>query len=176
MTENDLKEYVEFIEQTIEEIKKTISLFNNDTNEIRPEQINDVLGQYYGKSTWLISMYEQESIQYKSLCQDYKSWWAEKYREASRKINADRTKSKFASSGEIEAETIHDNKEEYDLKNKEMIIKERRVSLFKHLMENWKDILSTCITLSSNSRADMKSLGLERIYNKPKKRKTPIEE
>jgi hypothetical protein len=176
MNDSEIEKYIEFTEETITYIKSTISLFHNTTEEITPDQINGILASYYGIVTWLTERYEVETIHYKRYLQGYKTWWAEKNREASRKINADRTKSKFASSGEIEGEAIADNKDEYNKRNDDIIIMERRVSLYKHLLDSWKDVLYIATTLSSNSRADMKSLGIERIYNKQRTIKKPRRE
>jgi hypothetical protein len=174
--QHKIDEYIDFTEKTIDYIKSTLSIFKNKTTEIPPDQINDILANYYGMSTWLTEQYEIETIHYKHEQQEYKVWWAEKIRAASNSLNTGRIQSKYANATETESEAINNNKDEYILKNDNLIIKERRVSLFKHLLESWKDILSVAITLASNSRADMKSLGIERIYNKAKNIKKPKEE
>lgn len=168
ITEEDVFNFLKEVDKQIAYIEEQSQLIRN--GEIPPTMLNYATAKHHATSCWILKMYESEVIRDKGLQTDYKIEWSSWIKETAKELNQNQPKSKFASASEIEANAILNHRDEYRTWQKKLIISDRTVSLYRRLTENWKGVLNILITLSSNSRADMKALGIENIVEYEVKR------
>lgn len=182
LDENELLDYHTFVQKKLQYIERYIAVIKND--EITPEVINHALASYQAVGNWLISEYEDVCLEYECTKEEYQIDFDSWLLDASNEINEKRIKSNFASKTEIEAKARVDNREEYLKWQRKLKILERKVSLFRRIMDNWKSQKDMIVNLSQNSRAEMKALGIQDLANyeedkeedKPKKQKIKKEQ
>lgn len=155
--------YFEYVQEKIKYIERYISLVKN--GQITPELINGALAHYSGISSWLVGEYEkivyESQIRKEEFQVEFDSWLI----EASEQINKDRVQSKYAGVKEIEASARVNHRDEYLKWKRELIILDRKESLYRRLLEQWKQHGNIILGLGNNARAEMKALNIDAIMN-----------
>jgi|WetSurMetagenome_2_1015567.scaffolds.fasta_scaffold12649_5 hypothetical protein len=158
-----IEEYVSFSNEKINYIENICNLVKD--GNIYPSVLNSIMSEYYSTSNWILRQYEIEMIYDTSLKQEYDVWWSEKFIEKKKEMQKDLPKSIKLSGNEIDIEVKISNKEKYLEWQNKLLLSDRKVSTLRRLNDNWKNMLQILITLSSNSRSEMKALGIENIAN-----------
>lgn len=154
-------DFLQEVTERLEEIEQHSHLIRD--GEVLPQVLVYATATYYANAVWLLKLYENETLQEEGIQQDFKIVWSEWIIEASKKLNTERIKSKYASQTEIEAQAIVDNKEEWQEWQKKLLLSKRRVSLYRRIKDDWASVLQILIQLNANSRSEMKSLHAERF-------------
>lgn len=164
MIDNEqILEYHEYVQQKLKYLERYTSLIHN--GEITPEAINHAVASYSGLHSWMITEYEKVCLDYDILKEEYQSHFDEWFIESRNKLNETRLSSKYASATEIEANARVNHRDEYLRYQSKLKILERKVSMYRRLMDNWKNQAQMIIQLSQNSRAEMKALGIQDLAN-----------
>jgi hypothetical protein len=169
MFEDEVLNYHEYIQQKLAYLERYTTLIKD--GNISPESINHALASYQSIGAWMISEYEKVSLDFDILKEEFQTYFDEWYLEASKKLNESRIKSKFASGTEIEATARVTHREDYLKWQARLKIMDRKVSLYRRLMDNWKAQKDAIVNLSQNSRAEMRSLGIQDLANYEEKPK-----
>jgi len=178
MFEKETLDFYEVIQKKLEYLERYATLIK--AGNISPEAINHALASYQSIVSWIVSEYEKVSLEFDITKEEYQVDFDTWYLEASNRLNETRIKSKFASNTEIEATARVNHREEYLRWQSKLKIMERKVSLYRRIMDNWKNQKDVLVNLAQNSRAEMKSLGVQDLANwdedKPKKIKKVVRE
>ena len=153
----DDTEKIEFIESIGQIIKD---------GTISPDSLNEALGNFFSVQRYLITLYESVNLEFEMLKLEYKTWYAECFQQSKIKLNEGiTTKSKFASTTEIENDVIVSNKHEYNEYQQKLILADRRRSFYFRIMESWKSNSQQIIQLAQNARTELFSLNVEKKAN-----------
>lgn len=163
LEEQDVIDYQTFVQNKLKYIERYIALIKND--QITPEAINHALSSYESVGNWLISEYESVCLEQECVKEEFQIDFDEWFLKASEQINEKRIKSNFASKMEIEAKARVDNRENYLRWQRKLKILDRKVSLYRRIMDNWKSQKDMIVNLSQNSRAEMRALGIQDLAN-----------
>lgn len=163
ISNEDKLDYHEYTQEKLAYIERYISLIKN--REVTPDVINHALVSYEGVGNWLIKQYEDIALDYEDMKEEYQVDFDNWFLEASSKLNETRIKSKFASTTEIEATARVTHREEYLHWQGKLKIMERKVSMFRRLMDNWKNQKDMIVNLAQNSRGEMRALGIQDLAN-----------
>lgn len=154
-------DFLEEVTKRTQEIEEHSRLIKN--GEIYPSVLTYATANYYANSVWLLKLYEVETLKEEGLQQEFKIVWSEWLIEASKKLNSERIKSKYASQTEIEAHAILDNKDEWQKWQRKLLLSKRRVSMYRRIKDDWASVLQILIQLNANSRSEMRSLNAEKF-------------
>lgn len=156
--------FVHDIEKNISYVNKVSNLISN--GQITPELLNESLAKYIGVNTFLISIYEQTVLEDETLKDEWKLIWSEWFIKAKNNLNDSRVSSKFASATEIEAHALVDNREEYLSWKKKLNLSERKVSMYRRIVDSWKVQSQILVQISNNLRSELSALSIENRANK----------
>lgn len=148
--------------EKIEFIQSIGTLINN--GQIPVELLNENLANCFSISRYLITLYEETTLEYENLKTDFDIWYSEKFCYYRDKLNSDRTKSKFASKEEIQSEVLM-NESEYRKWKNDLAVYERRVSFYRRLLDSWKVQSNILVQISQNMRSEMYALSVEKKAN-----------
>ena len=153
----DDTEKIEFIESIGQIIKD---------GTISPESLNEALANFFSIQRYLITLYESVNLEFEMLKLEYEQWYAECFQQSKIKLNEGiTTKSKFASTTEIQNDVIVSNKHEYNEYQQRLILADRRRSFYYRLMESWKANSQQIIQLAQNARTEIFALNVEKKAN-----------
>jgi hypothetical protein len=162
----EVKVLQDYIKETYVKMKDSSNVTASD-DTLTPQRINYCLAFYTEVSNQLLFDYRQELDKLNYYKQQFNNWQKEKFVLARDKLNADRTKSKFASQSEIEAEAFVDNKKEWKEWEQKIFFIEAKSSILHGLRENWKSHSFMLKEISDNMKVEMHNLSMERIMEKP---------
>ena len=164
ITKDYIVEYTKRAEETLAmyaDYKHMVKKGNVDIPEV-----NKCLAEFFTVSKFLIAEYERKMTQYELVKADFDMWYADKFIDVRNKYNTnDLTKSKWLSKDEIKMNVMKENREEYQIKHKELLILEREVSTLRRLNDTYKKMDGIFQTLSYNQRADLKAYSLPNRMN-----------
>ena len=172
ITENDVFEFMKEVQEKVDYLDRYTKVIRDQN--IPTTVLNYVSANFPGLNSWLLKVYEAECVRDMGLKQDYKIQWSEWLIAVSTELNQSRIKSKYASASEIEAHTIVKNKEEYRKWQRDLIMSEKRVSMYRRLKDDLEDTLKIIIALNANSRSEMKSLSVEGVSQRLVEREKKI--
>jgi hypothetical protein len=157
-----LEQYVKFVNENVRKYKQYTRLINGESNEITPQVVNTILAQYNDVLLMLIAEYNRKKAELYEVNRDYMAWWDDKFTTVRRQLNPrDIAASKWLSKQEVESETRNQFKEEYRGWQDRVFQAEQEKNLMGQLLEMWRKMDSIIITLSTNLRAEMRSLSLD---------------
>lgn len=155
-----------YIKEQYEKMKDTSTISASD-DTLTPERINYCLACYTDIGNQLLFNYRQLLDKLNYYKQQFNNWQKEKFVLARDKLNSDRTKSKYASQSEIEAEAYVDNKCEWNEWEQKIFFIEAKTNLLNGIKENWKSHSFMLKEISDNMKVEMRNLNMERIIEKP---------
>jgi len=159
---NTLEKYVEFVQEQIQKYHRYSQLINYDAGEINPEAINTALAQYNDILLMLISEYNRLKADAHDVEVEYQIWWDDKFTSMRRQLNPpDIVASKWLSKSEIESETRAQYSKEYREWQDKLFQAQQKKAFLGQLLDSWKKMDSILITISTNLRAEMRSLSLD---------------
>lgn len=135
-----------------------------ENGQIPVELLNENLANCFSISRYLITLYEETTLEYENLKTEFDIWYSEKFCYHRDKLNSDRTKSKFASKEEIQSEVLM-NESDYRKWKNNLSLYERRVSFYRRLLDSWKTQTNILIQISQNMRSEMYALSVEKKSN-----------
>ena len=155
----------------LESDTEKVEFLNNMNNlvengECTPELLNTALVNYAPTSAWLINVLESVEIENNNLKTEYNIWESEKFVEVKNRLSEGMSKSLKLSQGEIDAQMIVDNKEEYKEWKFKLQMAERREGFYRRLNDMWKKDADIILALSNNMRQELRSLSIENKANK----------
>lgn len=145
-----------------------------ERNEITPARLNEGLANYYPALRFLTDIYESVASEMEKAKLEYDLWYANLFIEERARLNDGQPKSKFASQAEINSAIITNNGDDYRSLKNDLILKERRVSFYRRLLDGWKTQSNILINLSQNMRSEMMALKVEDRANKDMTRENII--
>ena len=163
MFEDSVLEFHEFVQEKLKYLERYTTLIKE--GNVIPEAINHALASYQSLGAWMISEYEKVTLDHDIMKEEFQADFDTWYLEARSKLNETRVSSKFASNNEIEATARVAHREEYLRWQSKLKIMERKVSMYRRIMDNWKSQKDIIVNLSQNSRAEMKALNVQDLAN-----------
>jgi hypothetical protein len=133
---------------------------------VTPERLNEGLANYFSVNRYLTEIYESVQEDYEKEKISYDIWWSELFLIERHDLNDGQPKSKFASQAEINSAVIVNHKEDYKKHQETLLMKERRCSFYRRLLDSWKTQSQMLINLSQNMRSEMNALYVENKANK----------
>ncbi|MGD9679029.1 MAG: hypothetical protein AB7V16_11865 [Vulcanibacillus sp.] len=157
-------EFLESTQETLSEIEKQSVLIKE--GEIPPSLLNGALANYQGLNAFLIRQYEISVLEDEQLKDEYKMIYSKWFVDTRNKLNDSRISSKFASATEIEANALIDNREEYLSWKRKLNLSERKVSMYRRLLDGFKIQAQMLINISNNMRSELSALSVENRANR----------
>ncbi len=157
-------EFLESTQDNLDRINEQSKLISD--GEIPPSLLNSALANYQGLNTFLIRQYEISVLEDEQLKDEYKMLYSKWFVDTRNKLNDSRVSSKYASATEIEANALLDNREEYLTWKRRLNLSERKVSMYRRLLDGFKVQSQMLIQISGNMRAELSALSVENRANK----------
>lgn len=156
--------YIEYVKNIVEQYKKAVTLLAPGETNLYPSDVNRVLADYGRILFTLVAEYQRVVRDYERKKLLYENWWNSVMVEFRREM---KSKSRYTAIKEIEIEAKDRHMEEYTAWQNTLIDAESKKDFYKSLIDAWKSMESILITLSSNMRAEMRILGLEKSLQPP---------
>jgi len=157
-------EFLEATQDNLDKVNEQSKLIYD--NEIPPSALNNALANYHGLNTFLVRQYEISVLEDEELKDEYKMIYSKWFVDTRNKLNNSRTSSKFASTTEIEANALIDNREEYLSWKKKLNLSERKVSMYRRLLDGFKIQAQMLVNIANNMRSELSALSIENRANK----------
>lgn len=161
MEDKRVKEYIEYVRETIDRFSKIGDLIQNQ--EISPHRLNLALGQYYDISLMLNAEYQRQKINHAHLETEYQLWYDEKFTEAKRMVLDENEHSKSSKPAikeyEIKLRTMFRSEwKDWDISLKESEAKTQFLLRLRETLNKYDNILTT---IAYNMRSEMRALSIE---------------
>ena len=157
-------DFLESTQDSLDKINEQSTLIKD--GEIPPSLLNNALANYQGLNSFLIRQYEISVLEDEELKDEYKMIYSKWFVDTRNKLNDSRVSSKFASATEIEANALVDNREEYLMFKRKLNLSERKVSMYRRLLDGFKIQAQMLVNISNNMRSELSALSVENRANK----------
>lgn len=151
-----LENYIDYVMERIKKVEASCSLIAD--NQIHPFRLHRELAEYIPNQMALIAEYQRVKTEDTKLNLRYQKFWDEAFITSRNKLNIDRTKTKYASKGEIESQTRVDYADEYADWQERLLESEMKVRFMLRLLEAWKKQDQILIEISRNMKSELESL------------------
>jgi len=155
--------YIEFVSEQLEIFQKKTNLLSSN-HEITPMLLNKNLAEYSNVGIALNAEYTRAEGALEDFKRTYNAWWDERFINMRHELNPiSLAATKWASKGEIEAETRVKYKDEFYDWDTRLKDYEMKVNFLSRLRGQWEKHVQVIICLSQNARQEMMYLPTESI-------------
>lgn len=163
-----IEDYVAYVQDKINEFKKSSELIDMVQNQVTPEKINRNLAVYTSVNGALNAEYQRKKAELSLIKRQYQRWFDEKYSHIKTQMYQGRPQSFKVSGSEIESELRFKFDPEYQEWQDKLLATELASDFILRLLDQWKTHSQIIIALSHNIRQELFSLSLDGRVNSEK--------